>query len=120
MRRVALINYKATTRVVDVSRELRASWHLHFCRERECRVVYDCYGCEDPAVNGRCHACRGLRRPVWDASRDPRPCCHGNCSQVTAKEELVRYRLAGPGPWFKCHTCARCHGWPCNRGGTEA
>lgn len=93
---------------------LRKTWHLHFCSDRTCRLVYECYACDDVAKNGRCQACRGVRRPVYISARDPQPCCLGNCAQVTDQAEIVRYKLAGPGPWFQCKTCARCHGWPCH------
>lgn len=91
------------------------TWHLHYCVNRECRQIYEDYDCADVGKNGRCHDCRGaVSRPNWIAARDPHPCCTGNTQQVTDPAEIVRYHLGGPGPWFQCQTCARCHGWPCN------
>lgn len=86
--------------------------HLHFCVERDCRLIYE-DACEDVASNGRCHTHRGARRPIWMSARDPQECCIGNCEMVADPDELHRYRLAGPGPWYQCKTCARTHGWPC-------
>lgn len=115
MRRKAVIQHLPPSRTPQgVYPELRKTWHLHFCRERDCRTVYDDYRCDDVSVNGHCHHHRGRQRPVWDMTRDPQPCCYGNTYQVVSTDELVRQRLAGPGPWFKCRTCARSHGWPCN------
>lgn len=116
MRRKALIHHHRPTGTPaqGVYPALRKTWHLHYCRHRDCRTVYDDYDCEDVATNGLCHEHRGLARPVWDTTRDPQPCCFGNTYQVLDPGELIRQRLAGPGPWFKCRTCARSHGWPCN------
>ena len=114
-----LIHYKTghNATLAEVFTKLASIWHLHFCVNRECRLTYECNGgvgfCADPSKNGRCRPCRGKTRSGWDGTRDPQECCHGNCEQVTDKAELIRYRLAGPGPWFQCKTCARCHGWPC-------
>lgn len=114
-----LVHYNRTASAVTpggVYRELRTTWHLHFCADRDCRLVYECGpgDCPDVSKNERCRLCRGLRRPIWVAARDPQECCIGNCLQVASPDELLRYRLAGPGPWFQCKSCARCHGWPCN------
>lgn len=117
MRRKAVIHHRtgrAALTPKGALTEVGKSWHLHFCANRNCRLTYDDYACADVTKNGRCHQCRGLRRPGWDTSRDPQPCCTGNCFQVVDADLIVRHRLAGPGPWFKCKTCARCHGWPCS------
>lgn len=91
-----------------VLKKLRGSLHYHSCST--CRFrVYRC-ACNQPAINDRCQLCRGVRRPIYEAARDPRPCCIGNCTLVSRAEELARYDLAGPGPWFQCRTCARCFG----------
>ena len=111
MRRKAVIRTQPVTRRPSVA-ELAGRDHFHFCRDRDCRLIYE-DRCADPAQNGRCRVCLGLRRPVWDGDRDPQPCCLGNCSLVTDKDALIRHQLAGPGPWFQCGTCARAHGWPC-------
>lgn len=91
--------------------------HFHFCSDRSCRQRYDCGKpgfkliC-DTRRNGRCHACRGAVVPVWQHARDPRPCCRDNVVQVTNRDVLLAYRLAGPGPWFQCKTCAQASAWP--------
>lgn len=113
MTRRTLIHHKKTERVPSLA-SLAGDAHLHYCGTRECRKVYeDC--CETPGVNGRCHECRGVRRPIWMVAREPRPCCLGGSAQVINKKELRRYSLAGPGPWYQCKTCARVHGWPAAR-----
>jgi hypothetical protein len=110
------IHYKPASRTAPkgIYTELDKSWHIHFCVNRECRQTYEDYRCEDVSKNERCHDCRGRERPGWETSRDPKPCCYGNTYQVVDKAELIRQRLAGTGPWFKCRTCARSHGWPCH------
>lgn len=90
-----------------VVRKMAGVEHFHGCAAPGCRVAYSCR-CTTPEVNGRCHACRGVRRPVHEAYRDPRPCCAGS-ELVTATTSIATYLLAGPGPWFQCRTCARCH-----------
>lgn len=110
MRR-ALIHSQPVSRVPAMSK-LAGKVHLHSCVDRMCRLVYEDL-CQTPGVNGRCHVCRRTSRPVWVAARDPVECCFGNCVQLTDTKTLRLYRLGGPGPWFMCKTCARCHGWPC-------
>lgn len=90
-----------------VNRKLANKLHYHSCAG--CTLIYKC-SCPAADVNGRCWACRGGRRPSWDVARDPQDCCINNCRQMTLAEDLARYQLAGPGPWFQCKTCARCHG----------
>lgn len=88
----------------------KMSGRLHYHSCTTCRVrVYSC-ACRQAPKNGRCQVCRGVRRPIWEAARDPHPCCYGNCNQVIRADDLARYSLAGPGPWFQCRTCARCFG----------
>lgn len=111
MRRKAVVKYQPTAPTYSVAK-LAGRRHVHFCSDRECRMAYEC-ACDEPEVNGRCNLCRGTRRPLWVANRDPQDCCVNNCAQITDKAELHRYQLAGPGPWFQCKSCARCHGWPC-------
>jgi hypothetical protein len=94
--------------------------HRHFCSDRTCRRIYQCLaviylrgGCPNPRVNGRCAPCRGYPVPeTFEIAWAPRECCRNNVRQITDRDELLSHRLAGPGPWFKCKTCARCHGWP--------
>lgn len=113
MRRKAVIKSQPKGPKPFVMSELAGKAHLHFCVNRECRLGYEDQ-CPTPEVNARCHTCRGKPRPVYFAPRDPQECCIGNCTQVTSKDTLALHKLAGPGPWFQCNTCARCHGWPCN------
>lgn len=93
-----------------VLKKLTGRLHYHACTG--CRLSYSCSSCKDAALNGRCQTCREVRRPNWEAARDPRPCCyvHGNARLVLRADELERYQLAGPGPWFQCRLCARAHG----------
>lgn len=91
---------------------LRKGLHKHFCKNNSCRRIYQCYHCDDPFMNGRCDRCRGMSRPIWIAQFDAHDCCVDNCKQVTTNEERKSAMLAGPGPWYRCRTCKRAHGWP--------
>ncbi len=84
-------------------------FHLHSCTS--CGHTYGC-SCTSPAVNGRCGDCRTDHgRPLWDRDRDPAPCCgRDQLDLLTRADDLKTYQLAGPGPWWKCRTCARVHG----------
>lgn len=90
----------------------RGKAHFHFCSDRDCRLIYE-DACQDVGTNGPCQLHRGVRRPVWVQARDPQECCIDNC-ELVAGDDLVLYRLAGPGPWFQCKTCRRAHGWTCS------
>lgn len=99
-------------------KKLATAGHKHFCSDRECRTVYDCldvaflHRCAEPRRNGRCQSCREVVVPAWSAGQQVQDCCANNVRQVIDRAELLAHRLAGPGPWFKCKTCARCSGWP--------
>ncbi len=110
MKRKAVIKHKPTVRGLSLS-TLAGTAHFHFCEHRDCRLIYE-DACHTPEVNGLCQAHRGIRRALMTV-RDPQECCIGNCAQVLDKEQIIRHQLAGPGPWYQCRTCARCHGWPC-------
>lgn len=95
---------------VTVAKALGGKWHWHTCVE--CDSVYACTY-QDAADNGQCETCRtGRPRAPWETGRDPRPCCVDNTLLLTRNEDLVRYELAGPGPWFQCRTCKRSHRSP--------
>ena len=102
---------KKVSSLASVFTELRGKPHFHTCSDRECRLIYE-DACADPGVNGRCQACRGVRRAII-SSRDPQECCINNCVQVKYPDALKRYALAGPGPWYQCKTCRRASGWSC-------
>lgn len=103
---------------VTLYKKLETLGHKHFCCNRECRQVFQCLAvpflrrCPTPRQNGRCGRCRGLAVPIWYPMSEPIECCRDNAYQVVDRDELLAYRLAGTGPWFKCKTCARCNGWP--------
>lgn len=109
MRRSVLV--KASTGLSRTAkrsvRTLAETYHFHACKE--CRLLYQ-DACAKPESNAICDDCRGLARSFWEKARDPQPCCVNNTEMVVG-DDVVTYRLAGPGPWFKCNTCARCHGW---------
>lgn len=116
--RKAVIKHKPTTRhtsLAGVHRGQVNKAHKHACTNPSCRLVYE-DNCFAPELNGRCQPCRGMRR-TWvtngRTAMDPRPCCHRNTELVTDPDDLERYQLAGPGPWFQCLTCRRAHGHPC-------
>lgn len=119
MKRKAVIKHLPTTKKVSlasVHRDLDGKNHRHVCTNQSCRLMYE-DNCHDAAVNGRCHFCRGARRPwVYEdglSGHDPRPCCIDNTVALTEPKDLRRYDCAGPGPWFQCRTCFRTHGHPC-------
>lgn len=92
--------------------DLKGKAHFHFCQDRECRLIYEC-NCENVYENGPCSLCRVGYRASWMTTRDPQECCLDNCEQVLLPADLIRYELAGPGPWWQCITCRRAHGWNC-------
>lgn len=117
--RKAVINYRRTERKVSlagVHRQLINKAHRHTCANPSCRLTFE-DSCFTPERNGRCHSCRGLRRPWVErdgrTSTDPRPCCVDNTTVLSEPDDLLRYDCAGPGPWFQCGTCKRTHGHPC-------
>ena len=110
-RQIAHQHRPTGTKQETVHRKLAEKAHFHFCSDRDCRLIYE-DACPEPQTNHLCQACRGHRRGLI-TPRDPQECCLGNCEQVIAPDDLLRYALAGPGPWFQCRTCRRSHGWPC-------
>lgn len=103
---------KTITTSETVYRKLSGKAHLHACTT--CRSVYVC-NCAAAAVNGRCQRdmTEGrLGRASWERSRDPQDCCVNNTEQVVDNDMLIRYALAGPGPWFQCKQCFRAHPKP--------
>jgi hypothetical protein len=104
---------KATVKISmsGLYNQVREKHHFHFCSDRACRLIYE-DNCADPERNGRCPSCRGTTRNNL-LVRDPQECCLDNCVQITDRDVLLAHKLAGPGPWFICKTCARSHGWPC-------
>lgn len=108
----------ATLSENQLYKKLTTLGHKHFCSDRSCRRVYDCldvafiHWCEEPRRNGRCQVCRGSPKPVWSDAQQCQPCCADNVAQVIDRDVILAHRLAGPGPWFKCKTCARTSGWP--------
>lgn len=86
--------------------------HMHFCADRSCRLVYE-DSCIEPETGDLCPTCKGRERSAYMPYRDPQECCLDNTKQVTFPPDFIRFQIAGPGPWFQCKTCARCHGWPC-------
>lgn len=66
--------------------------------------------CSTPLANGRCATCRlGHPAPQWEHDHQPQACCKEDSSLIWDKETMEKYHLGGPGPWFKCKTCSRCH-----------
>lgn len=84
--------------------------HAHGCSVCSRRYTDSC---PIPDVNGRCSKCRlGRERATWDRDTDPKDCCR-EFSRPASKEDLVRYALGGPGPWYICQSgkngCSRTH-----------
>lgn len=113
LRRKAVVKSKPRDRQRKINlNDLVGVRHMHFCSDRDCRLVYE-DSCTEPESSGLCDYCRTGSRSAYMPVRDPQECCLDNCKQVTDPNRLVTFQLAGPGPWFQCKTCARCHGWPC-------
>lgn len=79
--------------------------HHHGCTG--CRRRYVC-ACTTPEENDRCNFCISGR--LGASAWDPRPCCLTD-SRLCENYDRDAHKLAGPGPWFKCRTCART--FPC-------
>lgn len=96
---------------IDLSK-LAGGIHWHSCTDQDCRLVY-LDTCVEPHANGRCDICkRGYDTPYMEW-KYPKDCCWGNTELLSPKDDWYGWlRLAGPGPWFKCKTCHRPHGWP--------
>lgn len=89
--------------------QMRGGAHFHCCTL--CRGRYSC-NCEEPERNGPCQGCRTPHeRALWDRNHDPKECC-ATAQMVTDPEMIARYRLGGPGPWYRCQnkTCRRING----------
>ena len=110
MRRKALARSAVSSRPArtadGVVAKLADVLHDHGCRT--CRRTIGC-SCSTPASNPECRPCRGLELSVYDRTREPRDCCWDACQVVTDPDQIALYLLAGPGPWFRCPTCARHH-----------
>lgn len=80
--------------------------HHHGCTE--CRGRYVC-ACEEPGRNRRCNACISGIPSNTAREWGPRQCCYDAepIKPITYADALKSYKLAGPGPWFKCPTCSR-------------
>lgn len=81
----------------------RRSSHLHSCSE--CHETYE-DTCLVPAFNGRCNSCISGITSRYGFGRWPALCCY-QFTRTARPDEIKRYHLAGPGPWFICHTCKR-------------
>lgn len=93
--------------LLTVVRRLRNKHHAHGCAD--CGLRYT-DACESPDLNERCSKCRvGQERALWDQNSDPDRCCRTQSRQVTDAETVMRYKLGGPGPWFRCQKCSRTH-----------
>ncbi len=117
--RKAVVKYKPhehKVKLTGVYNALALKSHKHVCENPSCRLLYQ-DNCFVPERNERCHSCKSLRRPwVYSdglSSYDPRPCCVNNTELLTDPDSLLRFECAGPGPWFQCRDCKRCHGHPC-------
>lgn len=99
---------KAATPVTVISR-MAEKLHFHGCAK--CRRTIGC-SCGTPLVNPVCRPCRGLELSRYDLAREPRDCCWDACELITRPDLIETYDLAGPGPWYRCPTCARQHASP--------
>lgn len=89
-----------------VLKSLNGRYHRHACTS--CWMTYGC-SCKTADINGTCSSCRsGHERPLWDRDLDPVTCCFMN-SKMVKVEEVQRFALGGPGPWYRCRVCSRVH-----------
>lgn len=92
--------------LVTAIRQMSGKHHAHGCSE--CHLRYT-DACSTPEQNGKCVTCRvGQQRALWDQNSDPAGCCV-NAREVKDAETLGKYKLAGPGPWYRCPVCSRTH-----------
>jgi hypothetical protein len=87
-------------------REFKGKQHNHGCAD--CNGRYVCC-CETPEVNGRCNPCISGIPSTAARAMGPRRCCYEAMpiTPIRYAADFRSYKLAGPGPWFKCPTCAR-------------
>ena len=113
LRRKAVVKTLPTQRrKVGTQAKLAGFWHWHVCIDLDCRTVYHCT-CTDPSVNARCLTCEKGEYTEFMRWREPIACCFGNCDLLPASSDWWDWlKLAGPGPYYQCRTCKRCHGWP--------
>lgn len=81
--------------------------HHHGCTD--CRRRYVC-ACDTPQINSTCNSCRSGRVGEGARAWEPQPCCLADYRLCETYDRDV-HKLAGPGPWFRCRTCART--FPC-------
>jgi hypothetical protein len=80
-------------------------FHAHGCIQCGSRYMDSCTTSEK---NGTCYPCRsGVPNTFLTQGYLPIECCPSNIRRVFDPDELLRYRLAGPGPWFICRSCQR-------------
>ena len=84
-----------------------SGFHAHGCIR--CRRRY-MDACTDSTRNAACKTCRTGEPPArWDANRLPHRCCRTAGQLMIDRDEVARYSLGGPGPWWICRTCQRTH-----------
>jgi hypothetical protein len=83
------------------------AFHYHACII--CRGRYG-DACATRQHNGKCNACLSGITSTYAYTLQPVPCCRRS-SRPVVTEEIARYKLAGPGPWFICGTCRRTHSY---------
>ncbi len=108
----AKIHYKASSTTPKTASvavgKMSGRVHRHCCVS--CRMTYT-DNCTSPGENGRCYGCRTDReRALWDRNHDPADCC-ASAQQVLDPNEILRYSLAGTGPWYRCSECGRSNGF---------
>ena len=113
MRRKHVIKQRPVNRpgVLTAVRNMAGKAHQHACTTEGCVARFDC-SCESPEHNGACPEHRGSPKPSWAHYREPKACCVANTEHVSSPEVIAAHQLAGPGPWFRCRSCARTFGHP--------
>ena len=78
--------------------------HHHGCQT--CHWRYTC-SCVAPQFDRYCTDCKQGRPTSIMAGVQPAACCTEDEMRLATRHDRETYRLAGPGPWWLCHTCFR-------------
>jgi hypothetical protein len=85
-------------------------YHAHGCIK--CHLRYS-DRCDTPHEDRKCMTCEhGHARSIEQLDRAPKDCCKTHSVLMLNPDELNRYALGGPGPWYQCvgaNGCARTH-----------
>lgn len=93
----------ALTRKVFSTLKWGGKLHYHGCTN--CHLRYH-DACHTPELDGLCPSCTTGRISAYQQAIEPRACCYVD-TRLANRDDRDVYKLAGPGPWWLCRTCAR-------------